>query len=328
MKLLSTILKYLPKLINKSFHVEWCSKIKSVLRGHIMWLFKRAQRLDQGHWGRSYLTNGQCKDKIFQLDQQCYPLLELCQYYDLYQEEKGDCIELVNMFVNQIDEVLTTILACKHPEKWIFSTDETPGDDPVQYPYHFSSQILLWYTLKQLEQRKFVKSFDLTYWIENLYRDCLECFRTNHPENQNKFLFAYVADNQNSYHHFYHDANDLPTVYAPLWQFCSHDDEAWLNTMEFAFSPLNKDGFYVVGLGSVHTRHPWPLGDAQELLYAHLINDETRQRRLLNRLTNQIIQWDGLYSEAVDENDHKVTSRHWFSWPGAVISIMFLNYYF
>jgi meiotically up-regulated gene 157 (Mug157) protein len=124
----------------------------------------------------------------------------------------------------------------------------------------------------------------------------------------------------------YHDANDLPTVYAPLWGFCERKDERWIHTMEFAFSPENKGGFYpgeFGGLGSVHTPHAWPLGDGQELLFSCLVGDSTRQDQVLCKL-KQVVQWDGLFPEAIHEERGTIESRHWFSWPGAFISCVLL----
>ena len=44
-----------------------------------------------------------------------------------------------------------SLLAAKHDSSsGLFPTDETPGDDEVEYPYHFSSHVLLWYTLHQV----------------------------------------------------------------------------------------------------------------------------------------------------------------------------------
>src|SRR5690606_14720722 len=39
---------------------------RSVVRGHLHWMFETAERLD-GAWGRCYLANGQIKDPAFQL---------------------------------------------------------------------------------------------------------------------------------------------------------------------------------------------------------------------------------------------------------------------
>ena len=120
---------------------------------------------------------------------------------------------------------------------------------------------------------------------------------------------------------FYHDANDLPTVYAPLWGFCDKTDPHWLGTMQFAFTPDNKGGYYLghfVGLGSVHTPHKWPFGDGQELLYAWISGDDKRKQQVLEKLKTTAC-WDGMYNEAVDENTGEILSRYWFSWPGAFI---------
>jgi meiotically up-regulated gene 157 (Mug157) protein len=124
----------------------------------------------------------------------------------------------------------------------------------------------------------------------------------------------------------YHDVNDLPTIYAPVWGFCHPHDEAWDRTLQFALSTQNKGGFYpgvFGGLGSVHTPHPWPLGDVQELLYAQVLGDQGRWQRVLQKL-KRVVQWDGLFSEAINEETGQVESRHWFSWPGAFLSTVLL----
>jgi meiotically up-regulated gene 157 (Mug157) protein len=108
---------------------------------------------------------------------------------------------------------------------------------------------------------------------------------------------------------------------------CDSNDPVWRHTMEFAFTSANEGGFYdgaYAGLGSVHTPHPWPLGDAQELLFRWLSQDEARRDNVLAKLL-RIVQWDGLFSEAVNENTGVVESRHWFSWPGAFISTVLIE---
>ncbi|WP_172371742.1 glycoside hydrolase family 125 protein [Sporosarcina jiandibaonis] len=291
--------------------------IQEIVKGHLQWMFNIASR-PEGHWGRAYVTNGFCKDNAFQLDQQCYPLLEIYDYHQSFGDE-----ETVQGLLKNVDAILDMILTHRHKDEWLFETGETPADDEVEYPYHFSSQVLIWRTLTSLailNERFSFTTKPLATWAENIQRDCLKAFTI---ENR---LFAYLVDLKGNYR-LYHDANDLPTVYAPIWGFCSSDDPIWKATMEFAFTEENIGGFYpgsFAGLGSIHTPHPWPLGDGQELLYSHLIGDENRKEKVLEKLKT-IVQWDGLFSEAISEQTGKVTSRYWFSWPGSFISSVLLQ---
>jgi hypothetical protein len=295
-------------------------RTKLIVKGHLIWMFQQANR-PQGFWGRAYLTNGYSKDNVFQLDQQCYPLLELCDYTAWTGDE-----EMIHRITPVVKDILEVILKNRDAVKWVFRTGETPADDKVDYPYHFSSQVLLYHTFNRLGElnRKFgFSEHDFSKWAERVKHDCLESFTVTHD---GKEMFAYLTDLKGN-HQKYYDANDLPTVYAPKWGFCGADDPKWINMMRFAFSKENMGGFYdgeLGGLGSVHTPHPWPLGDAQELAFAAVIRDEDRCFRIVNRL-KRIVQWDGLFSEAIDEHTGKVVSRHWFSWPGAFISTLLLR---
>ena len=307
-------------LVDASWQSAWREKVQRVIRGHLLWMFETAQRPHR-YWGRAYLTTGYCKDDDFQLDEQCYPLLELCDYCMRFGEEP-----LFRRVSAQVNEILTMLMEYKDGRLWLFKTRETPADDPLSYPYHFSSHVLLWWTLKRLasvQARMPFTTHDLATWAEHVRRDCLATFRT---ECEGKALFAYLTDLQGNYH-LYHDANDLPTIYAPAWGFCHPQDEAWNGTLQFALSTQNKGGFYsgvFGGLGSVHTPHPWPLGDVQELLYAQVRGDQERWQKVLQKL-KRVVQWDGLFSEAINEETGQVESRHWFSWPGAFLATVLLG---
>ncbi|RQW09651.1 glycoside hydrolase family 125 protein [Paenibacillus rhizophilus] len=296
------------------------SQVQRTVKGHLLWMFEKAVR-PSGYWGRAYLTNGFCKDNVFQLDQQCYPLLELCEYYDRFEDHQA-----VARILPKVNEILNMIMEYKDMERWLFQTGETPADDEVTYPYHFSSQVLVWHTLTSLAKLNETFSFtslELLEMARSVKRDTLDCFVAPHGDRE---LFAYLSDLKGSFQ-LYHDANDLPTVYAPIWGFCNSNDPRWMNTIEFAFSKENKGGFYdgkFGGLGSVHTPHPWPLGDGQELLYSLLIGDVRREQQVQRKLA-EIVQWDGLFPEAVNEHTGDVESRHWFSWPGAFISSVFIQ---
>ncbi|HEX7733583.1 MAG TPA: glycoside hydrolase family 125 protein [Ktedonobacteraceae bacterium] len=308
------------RVVEASWHTVWREKIQQVSRGHLLWLFETAQRPHR-YWGRAYLATGYCKDEVLELDEQCYPLLELCDYCKRFGDES-----LFRRVSSQVNEILDMLLEHKAEQMWLFRTIETPADDLVSYPYHFSSQVVLWWTLKQLasiQERMPFTTHDLAAWAENVRQACLTAFRT---EWEGKAVFAYLTDLQGNYQ-LYYDANDLPTIYAPVWEFCHPHDETWNQTLQFGLSTSNTGGFYpgvFGGLGSVHTSHPWPLGDVQELLYAQMLGDQERWQRVWQKL-RQIVQWDGLFSEAINEATGQVESRHWFSWPGAFLSTVLLG---
>src|SRR5688500_20411733 len=126
--------------------------------------------------------------------------------------------------------------------------------------------------------------------------------------------FAYAVGPGGPRH--YHDANDVPTALAPAWGFCGADDPAWLATIAHAWSGDN-DGLVagpLGGLGSLHTRHPWPLGDLQRVIAARAGHDASAEAAAWGRIA-RVETWDGLLPEAYDERDGSVASRHWFAWP-------------
>ncbi|TGA99832.1 metal-independent alpha-mannosidase [Sporolactobacillus shoreae] len=300
-------------------HLESAENDFRIVKGHITWMFQTAER-PNGYWGRAYFTNGKYKDGVFQLDQQCYPLLELCDYYQTTNDDL-----LVNQSVPAIREILNLLLDYKAQDYWLFGTGETPADDHVAYPYHFSSQVLLWKTLTELDKLNKRFSFykeNLSDWASRIKKDTIKKFSALIDD---KRVFAYLTDLRGN-DTFYHDANDLPTVLAPIWNFCKIDDECWLNTMQFAFSEKNKGGYYsgkFGGLGSLHTPHPWPLGSAQQLIFFYLTKNRKLYIDVLEKI-ERLVQWDGLFPEAINEQSGEVESRQWFSWPGAFISLFLL----
>ncbi|MEM6283348.1 MAG: glycoside hydrolase family 125 protein [Chloroflexota bacterium] len=267
------------------------------------------------------MANGRPKDNnAYQLDQQIFPLLEICGWLKHKTENDSyptnwDC---------KTFSALQAILASK-ADSWkryspLFETDETPADDDLAYPCHFSSHILLWHTLREL--RKYTEGSEritALLGISLLDPDELkQHINANFiAENDGKQIYAYAISQTDSY--FYHDANDIPLVMMPIWGFCDKDDPVWRNTIEFAFSDENP-GFYDGVLGSVHTPAPWALGDAQELIMCKVIGDRDRYARVWQRV-EKAAQWDGALPEAYDANTFEVVSRHWFAWPNAMIAI-------
>ena len=281
--------------------------LADIVRRHLLWMFEVAERPD-GLWGRCYLANGQIKDRAFQLDQQLFPLLELADYVRATRDRATwDRLRPAAL------ELLDRLLERRAPGAWLFPTDETPADDPVALPYHFSSHILMWHTLREIA-RLTGDAAQLTL-ADDVRRAALEAFAAARDGAR---LYAYAADGAGRVH-FYHDANDIPLVLAPVWGFTSADDPLWRATVDFAFSAANEGGCYGGRLGSVHTRAPWPLGDVQDLIAGRLLGDGARARRAWERL-HRAAQWDGALPEATRDDTGEVVSRHWFAWPNAALA--------
>lgn len=278
-------------------------RVRDVVDRFLGWLFEVAER-PAGWWPRASLANGGSKDPAFQLDQQLFPFLLLEDHARL----TGDSA-LVDRYAPIRDEMLRALLARRTPFGLV-ATDETPADDPLEQPFHFSSHVLLWRVLRDVDRRAAEEMHAAT--------------RGGFTES-GRFAYAVRGAGGEGARH-YHDANDLPTVFAPAWGFCGADDPVWRATIEFAWSREN-DGYFagaLGGLGSLHTRHPWPLGDLQEIVVARVLGDAARERRGWERL-DRIETWDGLLPEAYDETTGAVASRHWFAWPPALRALLALD---
>ncbi len=77
--MLHALLPHIDTLVPHAYRQTVRQEIMAILRGHLNWAFAVAQR-PSGYWARSFFANGVPKDTVFQLDQQCYPLLELAEH--------------------------------------------------------------------------------------------------------------------------------------------------------------------------------------------------------------------------------------------------------
>jgi len=298
--------------------LSWTPEAADIVRRHLLWLFEVAERTEDGLWGRCYTANGTIKDRAFQLDQQLYPLLELVDYVVTV----GD-YEIARRLVSHVEPVLEAVWARKAPKRWLFPTEETPADDPLSLPYHFSSHVLLWYVTSRLGRAAFLGP-SVTTWKRFSREIVQHDFLVRHG---NTYIFAYATDGEGTYH-LYHDANDLPLALAPRWSFVFPNEpmwEVWDATVRFAFSDANKGGYYPPhGLGSVHTPAPWPLGAVQDVIIARVLRNEQREQNAWRQLEAQAC-WDGALPEASNAQTDAVVSRHWFAWPNAALACVALG---
>jgi len=276
-------------------------QIAAFVDGFIRWMFEAAETVD-GWWPRASLASGPAKDPAFQLDQQLWPLLLIADRARL----TGDASPR-ERYAASCNNVIDRLLAARSAFGLI-ATAETPADDPLVQPYHFSSHVLLWRVLAAFD-----RPVDAAAVRDATLR---------HFASEGRFAYAIAGPDAASARH-YHDANDFPTVFAPGWGFCSVDDPPWRATIDFAWSIANQGYFAgtLAGLGSVHTPHPWPLGDLQEIVLARATKDEARETRAKERL-ERVQTWDGMLPEAYDETSGAVASRHWFAWPVSLRALL------
>jgi uncharacterized protein len=277
------------------------TRTASVVEGFIRWTFEIAERVE-GWWPRASLASGKAKDPAFQLDQQLWPLLLIADHARLTEDTS-----LRERYAGACADVIDRLLATRTPFGLV-ATAETPADDPIVQPFHFSSHVLLWRALAAFGQAApAAEVHDATL---------------RHFESEGRFAYAVAGPNAANARH-YHDANDFPTVFAPGWGFCSVDDQRWRATIDFAWSIANEGYFAgtLAGLGSVHTPHPWSLGDLQEIILSRVTNDPPREQRAKERLA-RVETWDGMLPEAYDETSGAVASRHWFAWPAAMRALL------
>ena len=276
-------------------------RIASVVDGFIRWMFEAAETID-GWWPRASLASGGAKDPAFQLDQQLWPLLLIADHARL-----TGVASTRERYGAACTSVMDRLLAARTPFGLV-ATAETPADDPLVQPFHFSSHILFWRVLAAFD-----RPTDAAAVRDATHR---------HFASEGRFAYAVAGPDAANARH-YHDANDFPTVFAPAWGFCSVDDPLWRATIDFAWSIANEGYFAgtLAGLGSVHTRHPWPLGDLQEIVLSRVTKEPAREQRARERLA-QVQMWDGMLPEAYDETSGDVASRHWFAWPAALRALL------
>jgi hypothetical protein len=303
---------YMAAFLMEAYRYLKDESILKIVENHLNWLYSCWDK-DFG-WGRSHYVSGEMKDPVYQVDQQCYPLLEAAWY----KEITGHSHQILSI----ADEVFAQIRARAESGTWLIVTEENPADDPVLYPYHFSTQILLWYTAVNLFKASCGDRF--LNIAEKVQRDTLEYFTVSDDELGD--IFAYTTDGKK--YELYHDANDVLVALAPLLGFVCKTNPVWLNTIKFAFSSKNS-GWYAGkygGLGSIHAPGKWPLGDVQEYMIHTILENAGDKQRVLMQIMDLAFQ-DGLFAESVCAQTGVMKTRHWFSWPGALFCLFILRHF-
>jgi hypothetical protein len=230
---------------------------REAVRGAVHWMFEICER-SGGFWGRSALTGGRTKDRAYQLDQQWYPLLLLAR-----AAREWEMPGLWRTHRDAAFAVTRALLATRDPRIGLFPTTETPADDPLDLPFHFSSHVLAWRALTRLSSLP--GAGRLAPEADALRARVEHAFAAGVSRG-----YAYAIDGRGRAR-AYHDANDVPTACAARWGFCAPDHPPWRAMLRFAWSRAN--GAYFPGrfggLGSDHAPSPWTLDDVQRWIVAH-----------------------------------------------------------
>lgn len=160
--------------------------------------------------------------------------------------------------------VLLDILRNQDPDLKLFKTDETPADDDTKdFPFHLSSNVLVWHTLMRLSELFEKATLSAPCGIDpahlrsvakDVQQGVLTHLICDCNDGSGDMIFAYALDPKRprshpSRHRRYHDGNDMPTVLATEWGFLrlnttdggKQDDpalrETWERTIEWAFTP-------------------------------------------------------------------------------------------
>ncbi|MDN5857677.1 MAG: glycoside hydrolase family 125 protein, partial [Pseudonocardia sp.] len=283
---------------------------------HLRWLWLRCERPD-ARWMRSHHADGRRKDLAFQIDQQLYPILELADY----RRATGSAPTGV-AWPALVREAWDAAVAEVDPATCLAATTENAADDEAPLPFILSSQILLWHTARQLAELADAGLAELDAAQVLQFADRIRAAVDRHLPTDDGWAYATDAGAGRVR---YHDANDLPTAFAPLWGFCAPEDPTWLATVRFAFSPANPgyfDGEFG-GLGSLHTPGVWPLGDIQAWVCASLTGDRRAADGAVRRLCETAFD-DGMLPEAYDAATGLPIARDWFAWPGALLGALVL----
>ncbi len=236
----------------------------------------------------SRFIDGTLLEPGFELDELCAPVIALGMYVD----KTGDRSLLSEECVRSgIDRILKFLRTKRNLDVALYETFLQPTDDMRSYPYICYDNVLVWYSLRKIDELFPGRHTGLREEAERVRAAIMEhCVK----EKDGKRMFAWSVDLNGGW-----DVYDEPPgslLLLPHYGFCGLDDEIWNNTAEVI---RRKDYPYsfadcpIAEIGCPHAPHPWVLSISNSLLSDR--KEEARAHLALCTMDN------GIACESVDE---------------------------
>jgi len=232
----------------------------------------------------SLYINGSVLYPGFELDELAAYIIALEKYIEETEDE-----EIINM--REITQGILYILNVLN--KWysstygLYRTELDPSDDPVTYPYLIYDNVLIWRMLSFLEKYKYTPKTR----VDELKVAIKKYGIIEGPLGK---MYAWAVDGKGNY-----EVYDTPPGSLTLMKyygFCDKNDEAYVNTIKYIYSSLNKYYYkneIIEGTGCIHAPSVWVLSLCNYLL---VYKDEHKLEMIKNlKLDN------GFMCETIDE---------------------------
>lgn len=203
-----------------------------------------------------------------------------------------------------------------------------PSDDRCKYHYLVPANMFASATLKQL-----LKNMD-DAGIDNPYKDEVELLVSQVDEGIAKYgiihdedgdRYAYEVDGYGNVS-FMDDANVPSLMSLPYLDYCSRDDELYLNTRRAVLSKKNPfyfSGKFASGVGSPHTpeNYVWHIAlIIQALTSLDKVEIEGIRQILKNTTADTLFMHEGF-----NVDDHFEFTREWFAWANTLYAIFIMD---
>jgi hypothetical protein len=256
----------------------------------------------------SRFIDGSMYEPGFELDELCAPVLALDRYLAATDDwailERLRAPDLLQRFER-------LLLARKHPQIALFSTDYLPTDDLAKYPYCIYDNVLVWAACGAMERiaRHGKDSAAASRWssLRTAVHDAIWLHGVTTADGEK--LFAWCTDLNGAYELYDEPPGSLSLL--PWYGFCSADDPVYTATLGWIYSRRNQHYFPQVDeIGCRHEPHPWALAVANGLLVP-------QRRESALALLRRASMDEGLACEAFHEETGVVVSgRHFATCAG------------
>lgn len=140
-------------------------------------------------------------------------------------------------------------------------------------------------------------------------------------------IYAFETDGYGNYN-LMDDANVPSLLSLPYLEYCSPNDEIYLNTRNFIFSEDNKyyyKGKFADGVGSPHTpeNYIWHIAIVMRILTSV---DQEEKRKYYQILLNTDAE-KGFMHEGFNKDNPKEYTREWFAWANTLFALATFDIY-